>query len=246
MVSFTPKTAQQIPYLKMGDVHVWKISLEGAVEPNEFTSLSDDEILKIDRLRSQRHRAYAVSMKEQLRALLSCYMGLLPSDIRFQQAAFGKPYIIDSPISFNVSHSGSMALVAITLEKELGVDIENWRHLDNLEGMVCRNFSKAEQAQWLNIADDERMSTFFNIWTCKEAFIKATGRGLGLGVSRCGFSLSQPNQLLECPDEYGDVSRWTCVSIDVGDQTSASLIVKSNRCQPIIYTFDPDNPPQII
>ena len=246
MVSFAPQIAQQIPRLKEADVHVWKLSLLAEAASNKYSSLSDDEVRKIARLKNQRHRVYAVSMRGQLRELLSCYLDLPAGDIRFQQAAYGKPYIVDSALSFNISHSGSRALVAVALKKELGVDIEKWRHLDNLEGMVNRNFSIAEQAEWLDVADDERMSTFFNIWTCKEAFIKATGRGLGLGVSRCGFSLSQPNKLLECPSEYGEASHWSCVSLEVGQQVSASLMMKSSRCEPVIYTFDSENLPQII
>jgi len=246
MVSFTPQIMQQIPRLEEGDVHVWKLSLQAEAALNKYPSLTDDEVLKINRLRNPRHRSYAASMRGQLRDLLSCYLDLPAADIRFQQARFGKPYMVDSALSFNVSHSGSQALVAVALKQQLGVDLEKWRHLDNLEAMVSRNFSIAEQTEWLGVPYDQRMSTFFNIWTCKEAFIKATGRGLGLGLSRCGFSLRQPNRLLECPGEYGEASHWSCVSLAVGQQVSASLIMKSSHCEPGIYTFDPENLPQII
>ncbi|MBV1875550.1 MAG: 4'-phosphopantetheinyl transferase superfamily protein [Cycloclasticus sp.] len=246
MVGFTPKITHQIPCLKAGDVHVWKLALGGSIKQSERALLSDSEVLKISRLRNQQHRAYALSMRVQLRRLISGYLGINPSMIRFEKAEFGKPYIIDSALSFNVSHSGSQALVAMTLGQEVGVDIENWRYLDNLEGLVIRNFSNNEQKEWLDIEEQKRESTFFKIWTCKEAFIKATGRGLGMGVSRCGFSLTHPNNLLECPIEYGKASDWSCVTLDMGEKVSASLMLRSKGCRPVIYTFDPENPPQII
>jgi len=246
MVSFTPKITNQIPCLKKGDVHVWKLVLDDSIDQGEQATLSNSEVLKINRLRNQQHRAYAVSMRSQLRQLISRYLYINPGVIQFEKAEFGKPYIIDSALSFNVSHSDSRALVAMTLDQEVGIDIENWRYLDNLEGLVSRNFSNNEQQQWLNIAEQQRESTFFQIWTCKEAFIKATGRGLGMGVSRCGFSLTQPNNLLECPVEYGKASDWSCFPLDMGEKVSASVMLRSSSCQPVIYTFDPENPPQII
>lgn len=246
MVSFTPKIENQIPCLIRGAVHVWKFTLDRSIDQQGWSALSNDEIIKINRLRNEQHRAYAVSMRVQIRRLLSLYLNISPSEISFKTAQFGKPYIVDSALSFNISHSGSYALMAITLGQEVGIDIENWRYLDNLEGLVSRNFSNNEQQHWLKIDKKQRERTFFNLWTCKEAFIKATGRGLGMGVSRCGFSLTQPNKLLECPIEYGDVSDWSCIPLDVGEKASASVMLRSKNCRHMLYTFDPENPPQIL
>ncbi|WP_287018042.1 4'-phosphopantetheinyl transferase superfamily protein [Cycloclasticus sp.] len=246
MVSFTPKNRQQLPYLKQGEVHVWVFDLMVPITSKAHTIVSETEWLKINRLKHQQNRALALSMRVQLKRLLSCYLGISPVELQFDTTEFGKPYLKNQTLSFNVSHSGSQALVAMTLEEDIGVDLEHWRYLDNLEGLVKRNFSSSEQAQWGNISAAQREETFFNIWTCKEAFIKATGRGLGMGVSRCGFSLTPPNRLLECPVEYGSAADWSCVSLKVGEKVSASLMLRSKHCEPIIYTFDHENPPQFI
>ena len=193
------------------------------------TIVSETEWLKINRLKHQQNRALALSMRVQLKRLLSCYLGISPVELQFDTTEFGKPYLKNQTLSFNVSHSGSQALVAMTLEEDIGVDLEHWRYLDNLEGLVKRNFSSSEQAQWGNISAAQREETFFN-----------------MGVSRCGFSLTPPNRLLECPVEYGSASDWSCVSLKVGEKVSASLMLRSKHCEPIISTFDHENPPQFI
>ncbi len=246
MVSFTQKITHQIPGLKKGDVHVWRLALNGSIGQGQQAILSSNEIDKINRLRNQQHRAQALLMRVQLRQLLSRYLGLNSNEIKFSYREYGKPYLADASLSFNVSDSGSQALVAVSLTDELGVDIENWRTMANLAGMVRRNFSANEQQQWLDVLDKHQEATFFDLWTRKEAFIKATGRGLGMGVARCGFSLLKPNDLLECPVEYGNPSEWSCVSLDVGERVSASLVIRAQHCQPTLYTFEPENLPTII
>tara|TARA_B100000989_G_scaffold298309_2_gene287023 strand:+ start:490 stop:1230 length:741 start_codon:yes stop_codon:yes gene_type:complete len=245
MMGFTPKFENSIPRLKKGQVHVWQMSLNHSIKQEDWEWLSVEEKTKINRLRDGVHRKSATSMRTQLRRLLSMYLDKSPAEISFKAAQFGKPYLDDSSLSFNISHSGDLALVAITLNQEVGIDIEKWRFLENLEGLVKRNFSDREQQAWLTVEDSQRQQTFFNLWTCKEAFIKATGRGLGMGVSRCGFSLTQPNTLMECPDEYGEMSEWSCFQLEVGEKVSACMMLRSKSCSPLFYVFDPENLPQM-
>jgi len=241
MPSFTLKTPVQIAPLLGEDVHVWKVNLQHNLNSEAKYLLSEDEQVKINRLRSLKHRRYATSMRVQLRQLLASYLAVDAKDIQLSKGEFGKPYILNSELSFNISHSEDQALVAVSQCTQLGVDIECWRELDNLEGLVKRNFSDAEKQQWLDVAIGEREATFFKIWTRKEAFIKATGRGLGMGVSTCGFDLKTPHNIKLSPPEYGAVSSWQCRCLDIGERVSASLIVQAKSCEPKIYHFDPVN-----
>ncbi len=245
MPSFTAKTCVQISRLDGEDVHVWKLKLSGSLHGLSVSMLSEEEVEKVNRLRSPELRAWALSMRVQLRELLSLYLNLKPIDIRFQQAEFGKPSIINSALSFNVSHSADVALVAVSLCRELGVDVEQWRELDNLEGLVQRNFSRDEKHQWLSVSNEQKQQTFFNIWTCKEAFIKATGRGLGMGVRRCTFNLQSPYEIRQCPEQYGDAVDWRCVPLEFDGSLSATLMVRAKICEPFIFEFDSDNLPEM-
>ncbi|ORU89758.1 MAG: hypothetical protein A6F71_01980 [Cycloclasticus sp. symbiont of Poecilosclerida sp. M] len=190
--------------------------------------LDDAEQKKAARLVQAKHRWRALAVRIQLRLLLSKYMSIAAHEIEFGVGEYGKPYVKNSDIKFNISHSGDRTLVAISLLDGLGVDIEYWRPLDNLRGLVKRNFSHNEQMQWENVSGDDKLPTFFKLWSVKEAFIKATGRGLGLGLTRCSFSL-ESTKLLDCPNEYGSVDGWSCIIMDE-DGVSAAMVVKSRHC----------------
>ena len=246
MPSFTSKTSVQVPSLQAEGVHVWKLKLSNELGCLDSTVLSKDELEKVKRLRSLKHQARAVSMRVQLRELLSVYLNVKSIDIRFQYAEFGKPSIVNSPLSFNVSHSDDMALVAVSLNENLGVDVEQWRTLDNIEGLVQRNFSAQEQGEWLGVAKEYKQRVFFNIWTCKEAFIKATGRGLGMGVNRSTFSLACPHKMTNCLEEYGHAAEWQCVTLELDGPLSATLMVRAKVCKPLIFEFDSDNLPRVL
>lgn len=239
------KTYVQVPHLKNNEVHVWKIDLESNMTSEEMTIISDEEKKKVGRLRTLKNREHALTMRVRLRQLLSRYLMLAPNDVTFDFGEFGKPYVKNSPVFFNLSDSGNTALVAISLCEDVGVDIECWRTIDNMEGMVKRNFSDAEKLQWLNVDKEQQKEIFFNLWSCKESFIKATGRGLGLGVARCGFTIEKPHTLEECPLEYGVPDEWSCVSLGISTKTSASVMIRRKQCEATVYTFDPEIPPQL-
>lgn len=245
MPSFTSETSDQVPYLQAGAVHVWTLKLSNEMTSLDCTTLSAEEQEKGNRLRNPKHRSRAISMRIQLRQLLSVYLNVKPVDVLFQYAEFGKPSIVNSPLSFNVSHCGDLALVAVSLTEDLGVDVEQWRTLDNIEGLVQRNFSAEEKNEWLGISKENKNRVFFNIWTCKEAFIKATGRGLGMGVNRMTFSLAYPHEMADCPEEYGRADEWCCVPLAFDGLLSATLVVRASICKPLIFEFDSDNLPRM-
>lgn len=240
------KTYVQIPRLQNNEVHIWKVSLQSNVTPEESLIISDEEMKKVGRLRTTEQKNQALTMRVRLRQLLAQYLMLTPNDIEFCSGEFGKPYVNNSSVFFNLSHSGNTALVAISLCEDLGVDIERWRYIDNVDGMVKRNFSDTEKQQWLKVDKEQQEELFFNLWACKESFIKATGRGLGMGVSRCGFSTDSPHTLQKCPKEYGRADEWSCVSLDIADKVSASVMIRRQRCEATVYTFDPEILPQLI
>jgi 4'-phosphopantetheinyl transferase len=239
------KTYVQIPHLKNDEVHVWKIDLESDMTTEEMAIISDEEKKKVGRLRTLTGRRHALTMRVRLRQLLSRYLRLEPHDVTFSFGEFGKPYVNNSSVFFNLSHSGNIALVAISLCEDVGIDIEYWRTIDNIDGLVKRNFSDTEKRQWLSVDKEQQEEKFFNLWSCKESFIKATGRGLGLGVSRCGFTIKKPHTLQECPLEFGKVDEWTCVSLDIDDKASASVIIRRQQCETTVYSFDSEIPPQL-
>ncbi len=227
--------------LSHNEVHVWQLSLSNAlIDWFEYARLlSKREQDKVARFRNPLHRSRAMAVRVQLRLLLSNYLMLEPQQIDFQTQQYGKPILSNTNLAFNLSHSGSDGLVAVSMNPQMGVDIEHWRTLDNIDGMVERNFSITEKEIWQGIPEEHRIPAFFQHWTAKEAFIKATGRGLGLGLARCSFDVVGDTRLLACPAEYGRPVDWQCHQLGTGDRKSATLVIKANTCQLVLRQFNP-------
>jgi len=85
-----------------------------------------------------------------------------------------------SDVTFNLSHSGGIAMLAFTRRREIGIDVEQVRRDFDVEAIANRFFSAAEHAQLAELPAANRFEAFFRCWTRKEAYIKATGEGLSL------------------------------------------------------------------
>ena len=217
--------------LNCNEVHIWRFDLnkETAYFSKYSTVLSSMEREAIDRLMQPLHRQRAMAARIQLRLLLASYLNVKAEHISFSKGEFGKPYIEASTYYFNFSHSQNTALLALSKSPNVGIDIECWRSLDNKEGIVQRHYSALEKQQWETIQEADKERVFFDNWTCKEAFIKATGRGLGMGLSSCSFDLLGEGGLVECTSEYGSSDRWLTRKIELDAAMSATVIYKKDR-----------------
>ncbi len=116
-----------------------------------------------------------------LRHLLSHYLDVGPHSLRLHAGSHGK-LTVDvaqgSPVHFNVSHSGEVAVMAFARDIEVGVDVELRRDDVDQAALARRAFSSTERAALKAVASSERVGAFYAAWTCKEAFIKAIGLGL--------------------------------------------------------------------
>jgi len=181
------------PRLREGVAHVWRARIAPPVGAPDDTPpdaelcrhLSEDELTRAARFKFERHRYKHVAARATLRRLLGHYANVAPQEIRFDYGMQGKPRI-EHPssaqrISFNVSHSGDLALFAFTLGPRLGVDIEAVRNMPNALG-IARRFFTSDEAILLGAADNVS-DCFFRFWTRKEAVIKAVGTGLATPLS---------------------------------------------------------------
>lgn len=127
---------------------------------------------------------------EVLARWLACNRLRIANDqLHFARAQYGKPFIVDYPeLQFNVSHAGNWVLCAMDTTP-LGVDIEEMRPMDWKTGRVC--FSEQEFAELMECPEEERLSYFYELWSLKESFAKADGRGMHLPFQKITFSFGQ-------------------------------------------------------
>lgn len=166
--------------MESGVVALWTWSLaerEHAQPLDEL--LSADENARADRFHFAEHRRRFLAARAGLRVLLGGVTGAPPAEIAFDYAEFGKPKLAGmTGVGFNLSHTGDIALAAITAGDEVGVDIEAHRPCEQAEAIAERHFSPAEAAAYRKSSASDQTERFFNLWTAKEAVIKLLGSGL--------------------------------------------------------------------
>jgi 4'-phosphopantetheinyl transferase len=183
-----------------GDVYVWYRST-GSLDGDAVTSfdkhLSLEERARRDRFYFGPDRRDFTIAHDLLRRALSKHGDVRPSDWRFDVNNYGKPSIesLDPQtraLSFSLSHTRGSAACAITSNALLGIDVERIDRSQLAQEIADRFFSK-EEATWLSrYSGDLRNIRFTELWTLKEAFIKAIGVGLAVSPSVISFQFEEP------------------------------------------------------
>ena len=213
-----------------GEVHVWFAKLDQPDERVEkfLTTLAHDEVDRANRFHFDRHRREFIVARGVLRELTGRYVGAKPESLEFSYGAYGKPSL-NGPYSlrFNMSHSGGVALYAFSEKLELGIDVEQIRADFASEEIARRFFSALEVETFNALPEKERTAAFFRCWTRKEAYIKATGKGLSQSLDGFDVSLAPetPAELLRVTDD--EIGRWKLFDVEVGEGYAGALALEA-------------------
>ncbi len=165
-----------------GQVDVWwgPLDIQRPEVRGTCRYLSEGELTRADRFRFQEQRDRFVLRRGLLRAVLARYVDTEPAALQFCLGPHGKPELAgtDGRVRFNTSSSGDVAAIAVTCEREVGVDLERVRCDPGIEQIIESFFSLCEASHLWPVQGERRTHEFFQYWTLKEAFLKATGRGL--------------------------------------------------------------------
>jgi 4'-phosphopantetheinyl transferase len=215
------------------EVQLWRVDLEATrADESRWKVLSSDELTRASRFHFPRDRQRFVASRALLRIILAAYLATDPSRLRFSYSEKEKPSLgpahAGSGVTFNVSHSGGIALLAFARRRDIGVDVEQVRRDFDLETIARRFFSPHEQRQLETLPAEEKPDAFFRCWTRKEAYIKATGDGLSLPLSQFDVSLGagDPNALLATRPDGSEVRRWLLQEVPAGLGYVAALCVR--------------------
>ncbi len=183
--------------LRTDQIDLWLVQLPAAVPVALGATLTESERKRAARFAFEKDRAAYVTTRGTLRQLLGRQLGIAPAEVELTQGPQGKPglaAILESRIRFNVSHSGSLALIALTLDHEVGVDIEHGHdHFDLLE-LAETVFSPVERQRLATAEPAAHRTLFYRHWVAKEAYIKALGGGLSIPLDAfsVAFDASEP------------------------------------------------------
>ena len=162
-----------------------------------------------------------------LRWLLGRTLGLPPHSVPIVRGARGRPQLAgDAALDFNVSHTQGVALIGITRESRIGVDVERIDRMVRADGLARKFLTAAEQATLAPLPEPERRARFLRYWTCKEAMSKATGDGLSAPFRRLEVRLNRDIELAAGPPPY-EPPQWRLHAIDVPDTYLATVALWS-------------------
>jgi phosphopantetheinyl transferase len=179
------------------DVHIWfqdteSLSSEALALAGQV--LSEEESARRDRFRSREdQRDYAAAHSLLRRSLSKHYPGRQPSAWHFEKDELGKPYLGKGDgealaMEFSLSHTRGLVACAISPSR-VGIDVERVRQNVDYEGIARSNFSHQEIEALEQLPPGARRAHVLKLWTMKEAFLKATGRGLSGGLDSMWFDI---------------------------------------------------------
>ncbi len=214
------------PQLDEQCVDVWLADIR--VSPDELATmrqiLSADECDRANRYKRPIDQHKAVVTRATLRSLLSRYLGQSPTSIQFISSDSGKPSVVEhsSGIRFNLSHSGDYCVYAIARDLEVGVDIEQIRpDFDGLP-IARRFFAACESDALANASAEDRARLFSQYWTCKEAYVKAIGKGLSYGLADFEVTVGAEPKIFD--STRMEVDGWTLRALEPPTGYVAALV----------------------
>jgi 4'-phosphopantetheinyl transferase len=211
------------PRLADGAVHLWRAEL-AAVSDDLIEVLSPDERARAERFLKARDGRLWARAHGVLRVLIGRYLDADPGGLRFAAGEHGKPALIDDVVvepagaeaavarartlSFNLSHSGQLAVYAFSKAGAVGVDVEVARRALDV-GAIARRVFGAAEARRLELLDPAtREQEFLRAWTRREAQLKCRGTGIG------GRAANR-----------GERTLWTC-ELDIAERGGAAIAVE--------------------
>jgi 4'-phosphopantetheinyl transferase len=234
--------------LAQDEVHVWRASLDVAPSTVDALSLTltPDELQRANRFRFYRGRLDFIVARGGLRAILGRYLQKHPRELRFEYGSHGKPELADNLVEpglrFNLSHAHRLALYAISLGREVGIDIEWIRPEFPGDEIAESFFSRGEVLALSSLPAGQKTEAFFNCWTRKEAYIKARGEGLSIPLERFEVSLApgEPARLLKVDGDPDERARWTLSALIPGPGYVAALAVRGLCCRRLCWDLSLD------
>ncbi|MDZ7719330.1 MAG: 4'-phosphopantetheinyl transferase superfamily protein [Balneolaceae bacterium] len=213
--------------LNRNTVHIWVVETNYNSLPN---FLSAAERKRWNGFYFSQDKQTFYQSHNALRLILSRYLSEKPSEIEYELTSFGKPFLKNKKLQFNLSHTNTMAVIAVTEDSEIGVDIENLNRKVEYDDLAKRFFCETEYQKLVQVYPEKKRNVFFNCWTRKEAFIKAVGEGLSYPLNDFEVTLlsNEPVQINHIQQNFETPKQWTLDSKNLDEYTIATAVKREN------------------
>ena len=212
----------QIIGISRAEIHLWLASdrLDLASGAVSRSLMAPDEKRQEQRFHFQADRDRYLATRALVRRVLSKYEPLHPADWVFSRNAYGRPEIDVGRVgirdlSFNISHTTGLIILAVTKGRAVGVDVESIRREKDLLDVAKQILSPAELQELIKVPAEYQVDQFLRNWTLKEAYVKARGMGVSIPLQKVGFRLDRSGGIdLEiAPELADDPNHWQCWQI---------------------------------
>jgi 4'-phosphopantetheinyl transferase len=219
------------PFLNQADVHVWAADLDTSSSGlSAFqATLSQDELDRAKRFHFERDRRHFISGRGILRSIIDSYLKIGPALLQFAYGPCGKPLLANLPanraLHFNLAHSDGLLMVALSETCPVGIDVERVRPVDGIDGLVERFCPPRANLDWQTLPLHQRPIAFFNLWTRKEACLKATGVGLSAEIDELEVSFlpGEPVRVLKFAGMALSADKWTLKDLSPAENYVAAI-----------------------
>ncbi len=226
--------------LAQNETHVWLAGLDNAATSLEpfADCLSVAERDRAARFKFPPDRRRYLIAHAALRSVLGMYLSVQPDEIEFSSGPVGKPKLTPnfagSEIEFNLSHSGELALIAVTRGGAVGIDIERIQEDFAFESVAQRFFTSREVAALQVLPPEFRREAFYKCWTGKEALMKGKGLGLSGSLDEVRIRLTATGVRVT-----STVRDWSLTELSPIGGYAAALAIKKIDVEPRCYRWRP-------
>jgi 4'-phosphopantetheinyl transferase len=206
-------------------IRLWWCTLQAA--PSQLQSYAD-VLSAAERARAARFgnpllRDLYVIGRAALRTVLAAVLGTTPESVAIVRGARGRPQLdAAATLDFNVSHTGDVALIGVTREGRIGVDIERADRTINVAGIARKFLTPAERNRLSALDADAARRDVLRLWTCKEAMSKATGDALSAPFAEIDIDVRHGQALHDGPGKYRPAG-WTLHAAEMPDDYLATI-----------------------
>jgi len=225
--------------IEESEIHLWQLE-QGDFELSSLQSeclawLTESELKRFRRFQFDRHRKQLLLGRVLMRVALSSYdRSMAPASWNFTYNDYGKPAISEEQNSaslyFNLSHSAEKVVLAVSRFKDIGVDVECARKPRRIAAIAQRYFSDKEASQLLILPEDRQQSRFYDLWTLKEAYIKACGMGLAIPLQHFSYGFVGDDRLtVEFDARRNDMEgAWQFWQLSAGSDFKLAVAAKAD------------------
>lgn len=242
----------------------WKKGPEGAIELKDdctdiwlsylnvhearlkhiYPALSDKEKERSEKFKFFKHRKLFIASHGFMRSVLSKYLGMEANEINYIEKENGKPILDEETFSrtrihFNLSHSGNMAILAVSKNNDVGIDIEHLDRKNEWQKIIKRFFTPPEQEAIFKLPETQQQKAFFQTWTRKEAYMKVLGHGLSLAPDKFTVTITpeRPALISHDTDKFDapDVVSFMDIEIPENFGAYSATFSQLNKIQDVNY-----------